>query len=167
MADLCTNPGFETDTTGWFTASGTETLTRVTSEAHSGTASGQVVTPGGANQEGAFFAATHSLSVGESLTARAWVKGTGAVKVWASTVDGIYVDVFKSAEMILSSTWQQIQASGLVTGAATEVRIELRTSDDTGAQAVTFYIDDAELLVPDAAGSVTLPLQPLSSGLRW
>lgn len=150
MADLCTNPGFETDATGWFATGVGESIVRTTGEAHSGSASGQVTTNGSGLQEGAYFEASYALEVGQLLTTRAWAKGSGVVRLWASTVDGLYKDIFKSGDVTLTGTWQQITVSGNATVDAVSVRVELRTTDNQAAQAVTFYIDDAELIVPDA-----------------
>lgn len=166
MPDVCTNPGIETDVTGWYETGTGEAVARTTSEFHSGAASLQVTTNGGAINEGCFFqSAAVTISPGDSITGRLWAKGSGVVKVWASSVDGVYKDVFKSSEVSLSSTWQQITASGSATVSAVEVRVECRSSDDQVPQTLTFYVDDAELIIPDPAGTSTL--RTVRSSMRW
>lgn len=151
MANICTNPGFETNTTGWFAAQGTETLTRDTTQFHSGVASGKLVTPGGVAQEGLFFEASYAVAIGNAITTRCWLRGAGTVQVWAATVAGLYQDVVKSGDVALTGSWQQVSSNLTAAATATEVRIEVRTSENLSAQAVTFYVDDAEILVPDVA----------------
>ena len=153
MADLCTNPGFEVDTSGWTPTSG-ETVTRVTSQAHSGVASGEVVTNASTNSEGAHFQAARVLAIGEQVTTRVWVKGTGIVRVWAGTLSGgLYVDVVKTGDITLTGSWTQYSTTATVNSAQTHIRGEVRTSENQSAQAVTFYIDDMEIIVPDEPGA--------------
>jgi hypothetical protein len=83
--NLVSNPGFETDVSGWSAVSGA-TLTRVTSEAHSGNASLRITTPGSAAGEGAQADAS-SFTPGRTYTAVAWVKGSGQITLRIS--DGV------------------------------------------------------------------------------
>jgi hypothetical protein len=152
MADICSNPGFETNTTGWDFSAG-ETLTRVTSEQHSGVASMQVTTNGVTTDEGTWIRPLYVVNVGEQFTTRCWLKGSGVVKIWAATlVGGLYNEWTKSGDITLSGTWQQVSSSHTISATASE-RVELRvsTTSNLAAQTVTFYIDDAEIIVPDIA----------------
>lgn len=149
MPSLLTNPGFEIDTVGWDLANGTETLARDSTEFHSGVASGKVVTPGTIPQEGIYYQSTFIILPGIGITTRSWLKGTGTIQLWASTVDGVYQDILKSSDVVLTSSWQFVEVNLTATLSATSVRVEARTSDSLGAQAVTFYVDDAALIVTD------------------
>ena len=148
MANACFNPGFETDLTGWQPAGSGGGIVRSTAEAHSGVASAQFSSTGVIEEAGAYFATTYAVPIGMSLTSRCWLKGSGGtVRVWAATQDGIYRDFVKSSIHTLTSTWTQITAViPSTTQTAVQVRIEVRT---TPAQNISWFVDDAEVIVPD------------------
>src|SRR5205814_3156150 len=69
-ANLVTNPDFETNTAGWATANvanvhqAATSLTRITTDSYTGTASGQVVVPGTNSYEGVDFLISGTFSAG-------------------------------------------------------------------------------------------------------
>jgi hypothetical protein len=134
--NLVSNPGFETDVSGWSAVSGA-TLTRVTSEAHSGNASLRITTPGSAAGEGAQADAS-SFTPGRTYTAVAWVKGSGQITLRIS--DG--VGSTTSQTVTLTGSWQEISVTRTISASATVLRVILRTPS---AQVVTCYADDVNL----------------------
>lgn len=161
--EVCTNPGFEVSTSGWTIAKGTETMSRDTVEHHSGVASGKCITPGGATQEGMYFAAAGlNLHNGDVVTVSAWLKGSGTVRLWAATrAAGLFEEIDQGPDLSLSDSWTLYTTD--VTALGDRDRADLLVRTPT-VQAITFYVDDASLLVPDV---VTVGLRVTTSGLRW
>lgn len=125
------NPGFEVNTANWTSSA---TLTRVTSQFHSGVASGQVVTT--ANDQGISAVAT-GLTQGRFYELRYWVKGTIGENVYTYCVAPDLV--IPVTIVTLDGTWQQFSAG--FTANATSATFVILSS--TGAQ--TFFVDDAQL----------------------
>jgi len=166
--DICTNPGFEVDTTGWSPApgGGNPTLTRVTTEQYAGVASLQVVTAGAGNNERTYFQATGlDLNAGDPITARARVKGAGGfVSVGASSLTaGAYDSFLDGVEKLMDGTWQAFEHTWTATLATSdEVRVEVGSFWRT--QALTFYVDAVELLIP---GGTAPRVLVTSTARRW
>lgn len=163
MANLCTNPGFESDTTGWSLAKNTETLTRVTSGQDSGVACGEVSTPGGVTAEGIYFNIVQSVVASDELNVRIRAKGSGVVRVWAATLaSGLYKDFTKTSDVTLTGSYQTIDVSVAATQSADAIRLEIRTTENQAAQAVTFNVDNADMRfnedLPSSSVVVRLPL---------
>lgn len=139
--NLCTNPGLEGNTTGWAVYSGAS-LARVTTEHHTGVASGQVTTAA------AVGVAVYTLGVSVvvatgPVTASAWVK------VPAGSAMRINVKEYTPTPSLVGTVdaaftgtgaWQRVSATKPVVTAGNTVRIEI---DQRAATAQVFYVDDA------------------------
>jgi hypothetical protein len=147
IGNLLTNPGFETDTSGWTVARGT--LTRDTTQAHTGTASGRYDSD--TSVTGLRYIRTTDLfPVTDSLVVSAWVRaGAGFTEALARIewrdAAGTFLSTSSGTAVALSSTWQQVTVTdGPPAGAATATaRVEF--SPDPGATAAHAYVDDVSL----------------------
>lgn len=148
----CPNPTLEVNANDWFARNGTETLTRDTTEFHSGIASLKVVTPGSAAAEGAWcFSLVAPNVAGRLVSASAWVKGaSGVVSISSITrVGGVFEGFFDYTGATMNGTWQQITATTrLTTGVSDQIEVAIGP-DDTIAQAITYFVDDVFLSIPD------------------
>lgn len=135
-----TNPGFEVNTTGWGTASSFRnnsgaTLTRVTTEHHTGVAALRVVTTATANQ-GADFTAL-SVVAGRPKTVAGWVKGNvGGESVQLMVGDGTVGNA--SSTIVCTTSWQRVSVTltPVATGTTGAAFIQ------TAASVKTFFVDD-------------------------
>ena len=143
LVNLITNPSFETNTTGWDTASSWflnagATLTRVATPNFGGW-SGQVGLPGVANLEGVRFV-TVPVTSGQTYTFSVWVKaatgtrpmsiGLGASGVGSST-----------ANFTATTTWTRYSVTLTATGTG-NAQAAVYTN---GVQGFTFYVDGAQV----------------------
>lgn len=126
------NPGFEVNTANWTVQAAT--LTRVTSQFHSGVASGQVVTTN--TDEGVFTSAT-GLTPGRFYELIYWIKGTATESVYT------YIQapdvVVNATYLTLDGTWQKFTV-GFTTNDATAT---IFIHSASGAQ--TLFLDDVQL----------------------
>jgi len=145
-ANLCSNPGFEVDTSGWSVTapvvSGTgATLTRDTTRAADGAASGKVV------------AASAFQGMGWPLTVAGGQTVTATARVWAATGDtvqlvlrdlsaGVSVAV---ASVTGTSTWQTATVSGTVGAASTSAALRVQA-----AAAQTYWVDQVTITATPA-----------------
>lgn len=137
-----TNPTFETDTSSWV-ATGAASISRVTTEFHSGVASLEVITTATVNDGTA--AILSGLSLGTSQQAVGfWVKAPlGAamqadIHLWNTTLTA-----FSPATRYFTGTgdWQWVDTPGVARAdGAVQIVALVRTA--VGA-ALTFYVDDA------------------------
>ena len=141
------NPGFETNTTGWQASGGA--LARVTTEHHSGVAAGRLTPTGSAARPAVECqnAATLDVTGGLPYTLTAWVKFTAgwdyvlAELQWedagASAVDltvGTTIDV-------AAATWTQVTVTGTAPYDAVKVRLRI-VADQTPDATDIMYVDD-------------------------
>lgn len=144
-ANLLANPSFE-DTTyaqWWYDRGSGSTLTRDTSQFHSGGASLHVQRAGGtatvSSAPGVFVPA------GTPLTASAWVKGAAGQMVRIgynerTAADGQVQDV-DGPLVALTGDWQRLSVTATPAAANTKARV-IVTGD---ASAVDYYVDDVML----------------------
>jgi hypothetical protein len=111
-SNLVGNPGFETDISGWGTqpGSGTVPLTRVTTDSHTGSASGQLQFP----KDGTFYtlndAPTNWITVPggtDWVKMAAWVKGNSGQTIRFANGSGISYTV----ATLTNSSWTFVQAA--------------------------------------------------------
>lgn len=141
--NLCTNPTFETGTTGW-TAAGSPapTIAQSTSQAHSGTHSLKMTSGGAATflPNVAFTATTVS---GTTYTFSAWVYLTAG----CPSVTAVAGSSFGTSTAV-SGEWVRLNST--FTASSTSTRFGLECDFTNGTQ--SFYIDDALLEVGTTVG---------------
>jgi len=133
------NPSFRFDTTGW-TAAGS-TLTRSLERARFGFASGKVVAAGSALNEGIYYRINWLSGVNDVLTASAYVRGTGKVRI--RLVDGNFKTYISDVSTITDDRWYRIEVIGRCSG-GDDVRVYIETAD-TLPKAMTFYVDAVQV----------------------
>ncbi len=135
MTNLVTNGGFETNATGWTPVG--STVTRVTSQAKFGSASGEIVTDGAAATEGAYHDFTATAAV---HTVSAWVRGAAGGTVRMAVRDNAGANAQTGTAVTLTTTWQRITLTTSALTAAT-----WRCYVETNAQqAITFQVDGGQ-----------------------
>lgn len=134
------NPALRYDTTNWNTSG--STISRVLTQARFGIASLKVVTNGSVLNEGCFYRVNDLTNVSELITASAYVRGAGNVRLrvifnptgkqWIS--DPIF---------LRSDRWTRLWATGQAIG-SNDVRLYVELAETT-AKARTFYVDGAQI----------------------
>jgi hypothetical protein len=141
-SELCTNPDFETNTTGW-TSDGNHTGTRITSDFHSGAACCEIVATGA----GQLFVNELRMSFTRSFT-----KTEVIFEVWAKTVSGdtsmtMRVDgagANASQTVTITSSWTKYLLTATLAAGSGTFRIMFWL-----AAAGTFRIDDVSVRESD------------------
>ena len=139
-----TNPGFETDTTGW-SSGGVGSFARTTSQFHSGVASLQVTnagSPSGGNYAWAVYLAT--TTVGASYNLTCWVKGNAGGELLTIGIPG------KTTNITLTTSWQQVVLSFTASSTTTELDF-ISTSPSAGV----WFLDDVSL-IQNTSASITI-----------
>ena len=137
-SELCSNTGFETNTTGWGVI-GTGTITRVTTDFHSGVASAECVTDGTSN--------TMQLSSNPGSSYATVVNIKQRLTFWAKTVSGsavlnigsytlVRVNGVLASTITLTSSWVYYDCEILNVNSYTGMNFYTTSSG-------TFRIDDA------------------------
>lgn len=145
-SNLVTNPGFETNTTGW-SSGGIGTFTRVTAQHNTGVAAGQMVNAASsplsvpsANNYGWELYAVSGLTPGATYTVSLWVKGNaGAETVKASTLSSAV------STLTLTTGWQQISFTFVAGFTTDQIYVWSTTAS------ATWFLDDVSIVVDSAA----------------
>jgi len=133
------NPAFRYATTGW-TAVGSA-LTRVLTEARWNVASCRVVTNGSALYEGLYYRVSRLSGISEPVSASVYVRGSGTVRL--RLIDNPSGQQWTSkAKRLRTDRWLRLTVTGRSTG-SDDMRLYVET--DKTAQAVTFYVDGAQM----------------------
>lgn len=145
-ANLITNGTFEQDSAGWSAYNGA-TKTKEVFDAHSGSGSMQIVTPGAVAGEGAISDFCPAVA-GATYRYQLWAKqnGTGGhvkAEAWAHDDSGFLANLQGSAAVTLDGTWQLI--TGEVTTPAGTTRLTITIYTDGLTEALTFWVDDVSL----------------------
>lgn len=135
LTNLITNPSIELNTTGWL--SGSATMSRVTTESHSGSASLRYATTA-ASQYGYF---TMPTSGGKTYSVSLWAKGTGTLRIYFSRAPS-GVSLGAGMTQPLTSTWQRYTATATTDAPATALNV-IVWQNLAGNN--TIYIDDVIL----------------------
>ena len=157
--NLITNPGFESNTTGWSLAtynSASGSLSRVTSQSHSGTASGQInITASGAAWEVQFIAAGSniiSLESGKTYELKLWAKSnssrTDALQLRVAQPSP-YQTIGGTTTVSTTSSWTEYVHTFTADANYSQARITILC----GSFVETYYFDDIilqEVAVPTA-----------------
>lgn len=134
--NLCTNPNFETNLTGWIGNAATQT--RDTVIFHSGVASAKAVCDGTSGYQGHQAANMFSVVAGLTYTMSAWVFSTVATTIRI----GMYSNVIGGTPeiAIAANVWTRLSRTGVANATA----LVPYTIVDTGSVpvATTLYIDD-------------------------
>ena len=134
------NPSARFDTTGW-TASGS-TLTRSLDYARFGIASFKVVANGSALHEGAYYRVNALAGISDPVTVSAYILGSGKVRI--RLIDNpAGKEWFSQVVTLRADRWVRIDATGFSTG-SNDMRLYVET-DGLAPQAVTFYVDGAQM----------------------
>ncbi|HEX8647246.1 MAG TPA: carbohydrate binding domain-containing protein [Thermoleophilaceae bacterium] len=162
--DLVGNPGFESDDSGYsrdagyFTAAGTS-VSRDTTSAHSGSASGAVTVPGSVAYEGGRYRITYPFQAGVRYTFSLWVRSASATNNVNAALGGTNVDNTGASNgpLALSATWQRLTGTWTPTANRSSADLGVYLPAAAGS-AKTFQIDDVSVEVPafsakDAKGS--------------
>lgn len=159
--NLIANAGFETDTAGWAAAFGAP-FSRVTTAAHSGVASVEVV--GGAGNQGITTGYTIVVRPSTTYTLSAWVRDDAAgivLQVDRATAAVTYIGTTILSNTNGSGQWRRI--SGTFTTDATCERLQAAVYKSAPA-AKTFNVDDVDLIagaaVAEPAASVATATAP-------
>jgi hypothetical protein len=143
--NLLSNPGFETDTTGWGGAGApVGTISRVTTEKYVGTASLRVDCSGAATNQGTFINANRpALVSGMTYTASVWVKGEAGKRIHLEIreLTAAFGLIASTSSSIITATgsWERISVSRqMTTGVWGDMVVR-----NTDAVAHTFYVDAA------------------------
>ncbi len=166
-ANLVLNPSFELNTSGW-AAAGTAgtTLTRVTTEFNSGTASLQAVSNGVAANQGVYTTARATVLPNLTYTASIWVKGESGktMRLELGEMDATNTLIgarTNSATITANGSWQRLTATRTMGATAASADIVLRNST---AVAHTFYVDGAMI---DEGSSASVYNDGNNSAWTW
>lgn len=135
-----TNPSFEFDTTGW-TATGSS-IAKVQSYARHGNSSLSVITTGVSIGQGVYCTVSGLSGSGKLVTASVYVRGTGKVKLRLVDTGAGGTNFFSDVATLDTSRWTRLEVTGRTVGSA-GVRLYVETA--SSAQAVTFYVDGAQM----------------------
>jgi len=144
--NLAVNGTFETNTTGWSTA--TATLTRVTDMFRTGVASGHVAVASGATR-GIVATSNVTVSASTAYTAGGWVKACSSsdvglqIKIRLEELTSLSVNVGETESTVtLTNEWQYVSVARLM--GATGVRAKVHFLNVTSG-AVEWVVDDITL----------------------
>lgn len=142
--NLVTNPSFEVATTEW-SAKGSATISRDTTQFYVGSASAKVVTSGSGVNEGIVAMSIPISQTGAVHTASAWVKGQAGAALQIRLSNN--VSAAPTFDFTATGSWQRVQVSNTAS-ALVPLAIEVRTQ---GTLATTFYVDAVQLEVGSVA----------------
>lgn len=149
--NLCTNGGFDTNTTGW---GGTQAnVARVTTGALVGSGALKVTYTAGGTYYRAFspVASITGASNGRTFTLSGFVKGEGdsiglALKVYANVFGGAGGELSGSDAFTLTAAWQRVLFTYTVVAAdQTSIQAFFQRETDAPVAAEFFYIDAAQI----------------------
>lgn len=156
--NLLANPGAESAITGWTGVGSGSTVTRVTTDAHSGVACVEVVCDGaGASQGASQLSVSGSYTPGMVVRGEVWVKSDAGRSIRALIREQQGSGQFTSVTATMTGDWQLIQVSRELT--QTSTRLQLRIDNGFATAAYTMVVDDAILWVP-VADHITSILTP-------
>ncbi len=145
ITNLVLNPSFEANTTNWSAAgTGVTTVSRVTTEAYSGTASYQAIADGTVSNQGAFTSGRSTISPNLQYTASVWVKGDAGkvlrLELGELTSAGALISRTNGANVTGNGSWQQLTATRLMGATAGQADLVIRNN---AAVTNTLYVDAA------------------------
>jgi hypothetical protein len=159
--DRCANGGFESSTSGWSVAAGINaagtSITRITTDAHSGSACAELVTAAtadsGANYDlgsYTFFAEASYGAVYAAIVWAKWVSGPRWVRLILGS-EGTSSDRGTLVIPELSSDWRPYRVLWMPAGNRTDAQLAIVSAV---AQATTIRIDDVAIYMPEAFSQI-------------
>lgn len=159
--NFVTNGTFETNTSGWATTAGINaagtSITRVTTDFHSGTASASVVCTStdtsGVNFDMGTTRFYSEASYGSMYAAVVWLKRVSGSRRARITLGSLGTTADRATLTItdLSDAWQPYVVRWLPTGTRTDVELAVTNGS---AEALTFRVDDVAVYLVDAFSQV-------------
>ncbi|HYH59583.1 MAG TPA: carbohydrate binding domain-containing protein [Thermoleophilaceae bacterium] len=148
--ELISNGDFEADTSGWTGGAGSPgaTLTRVTSEQHSGAASLKVDWAGGGSTGGAWTFASVDVDPSTRYLATFWVKGAAGGEalrinlVERDAADAIIAQSF--VNFTATTDWEQVSVERLFSSTGVKARVAIQAQSGSTA-AYSAYVDGVSL----------------------
>jgi len=165
---LSANGGFETGLGNWISGSGTIAQTAV--QAHSGTKSAQITSPGGGGTSNILMCATGSVTTqgipcaaGQIVAAMGWFRS--AVTARLCRIDIAFFDGAGAALSVITggtitdstSAWTSTVTSGTAPASTAFARIVANALVTAAAE--VHYFDDPEIAVLPAVNDLTSPIQ--------
>jgi hypothetical protein len=149
--NLVPNPSFEVNTSGWLAFGGLITLSRITTDAYSGTCSAQIVraaNAGGAVNHGldATTGTYIPVVVAQTYRLSAYLKSVSGTPNCFLTVawhnaGGAYIGETGATVVALTTSWQRLDVSATAPVNAATGRILIRENVSAGEAAATWLID--------------------------
>lgn len=166
--NMVRNPSAETDASAITAAS--STVTRITSEHQVGAAAFNVVTNGGANNQGIVFLSNTGLNrvnVSQQFPSRVWLKGSGTVNVWVRIANSDATNTDGATTLVtLTSSWQEVTpAIPTSNNAKTVDSVQLHVRTNV-TQVITFQVD-AGMILDNKAYLLSYLDGSLGSGYAW
>lgn len=139
--NLITNPNFETNTTSWGTATSVRnatggTLSRQTTQFHSGVASMRIVSTAVANQGGDYLLLP--VIAAQPITVAMWLRGNAGGESVKIVLGDATVGSATSSTLVLTTSWQQLSVT-LTPGASGNTGVAIV---QTAASVKTWFVDD-------------------------
>lgn len=151
--NLCTNPSFETDLTGWTATNTPDTHKRSTDYSVYGAASLHVAYTGGATVGTRYGSIVVDAST--TYTATLYIRGSGGtVKVWLDERDAADARIGSVSviPVTLTGTWQRVQLSKTFGATGVKLRVYVLTAT---ADATDWYMDGVQIEATAYATSFT------------
>jgi len=146
----CTNPGFEVDTTGWAVTAGA-TITRITTDSHTGAACAQVVTDD-TDGSGVTFDLGSDRYLADAAhatlyVARFWLRRISGGRRLVVTLGSAGTPEDRASLVIddLSDVWREYAVSWRPSADRTDAELVIATGD---ASVGTFHLDDVSIYSP-------------------
>lgn len=139
--NLITNPNFETNTTGWGTATSVRnatggTISRQTTQFHSGAASMRIVSTAVANQGSDYLALP--VITAQPITVAMWLRGNAGGESVKIVLGDATVGSATSSTLVLTTSWQLLSVT-LTPGASGNTGVAIV---QTAASVKTWFVDD-------------------------
>jgi hypothetical protein len=169
-AETITNTGFEVNTTGWAqVGAGTKSIARVTTQAHTGSASLQILF----NSPPSLFTGvtasdTLKLTGTQKVTGECWVKtaatdSTSSVQIRIVAPDGSTSIALGGNVAITRDTWTKVVFNGTLTGAQ-GAGVRFRIAKQNAGVTDTMWVDDVSLTQAYDAVVMAVVRPSLASG---
>jgi hypothetical protein len=136
-----TNPSMRFDKTGWISSGAT--VTRTLEAARFGVASIKIVTSGAGLYEGCHFRVSALGGVSEPITASAYVRGSGKVRIRLDDNAPGGTEYVSQVVMLSEDRWTRLEVTGRNSG-GNDLRLYIET-DEGKVVSRTFYVDAAQI----------------------
>lgn len=162
--NLCTNPSFEVDTSGWIRTNAPDTFERVVTEHFDGVASLHMAHDGGVQRGTQFGSIVVAASTTYTITL--WVKGSGGdVVVWLNERNAADGNIGTTTEVVtLTTSWRRVTITRAFGVVGEKLRLYILTNT---ANATDWYTDLVRIGEPMPTYSYfDLPLKTVRASTR-